>query len=57
MSHTYYDFATLEEGSRQMVELIKECYADTDKPVHPNPKPGFLRHVLPESAPEEGRGI
>jgi aromatic-L-amino-acid/L-tryptophan decarboxylase len=40
-----------------MVELIKECYSDTEKPVHPDPKPGFLRHVLPEDAPLEGQSI
>lgn len=40
-----------------MVELLKECYSDTDKPVHPDPKPGFLRHALPESPPEEGQSI
>lgn len=57
MSHEYYDFATLEEGSKLMIQLIKECYSDTDKPVHPDPKPGFLRHALPERAPEEGQSI
>lgn len=57
MSHAYYDFSTLEEGSRQMVELIKECYANTEGKVSPDVEPGFLRKLLPEEAPEEGQGV
>lgn len=44
MSHPYYDFTTLEEGSKLMVELLKECYASTEGKVSPDVQPGFLRH-------------
>lgn len=47
MSNYYYDFSTLEEGSKQMVELIKECYVNTEGKVSPDVQPGFLRHSLP----------
>ena len=40
-----------------MVELLKECYASTEGKVSPDVQSGFLRHALPEEAPEEGQGI
>lgn len=47
MSHQFYDYETLDRGTQQMVGLIKELYSQTDAPVHPEVKPGFLRHALP----------
>jgi hypothetical protein len=54
MSHFYYDFTTLEEGSKKMVDLFKEYYTRPEGLVNPNVKPGFLRHELPENPPENG---
>jgi aromatic-L-amino-acid decarboxylase len=57
MSHTFFDYETLEKGTAQMVKLIEECYAKTEGPVLPDVKPGFLRHQLPENPPEEGESV
>jgi hypothetical protein len=48
MSHDFYDFNILEEGSKQMVKLIEELYSDQDpeRLVSPQVEPGFLRSKL-----------
>lgn len=53
MSHQFYDFDTLQQGTSKMVETIKELYQDSDpsRLVSPPVTPGFLRNSLPENPP------
>ena len=47
MSHLFFDFPTLENGTKEMVESIKKTYAEMkDKKVSPSVQPGFLRTQL-----------
>lgn len=54
MSRFFYDFDTLEKGTKLMVQLLKETTVDTNKPVMPNVQPGFIRNKLAEEAPQNG---
>lgn len=59
MSHEFYDYKTLAEGSASMVKLIQELYSDSDpeRLISPAVSPGFLRNKLAEEPPEKGSTI
>ena len=48
MSHQFYDYKTLTEGSADMVKLIQDLYSDNDpdRLVLPPVSPGFLRNKI-----------
>jgi hypothetical protein len=50
MSHFFYDFETLESGTKDMVDSLKRMYEGMSaKKVSPNVEPGFLRSQLSEN--------
>lgn len=57
MSRFFYDFDTLQKGTKLMVQLLKETTVDHNKPVMPNVQPGFIRNKLAEEAPQNGNEL
>lgn len=42
MAHQFYNFEALQTGAKQMIDLIKEKYCESDRPVLPKVNPGFF---------------
>lgn len=58
MSHFFYDFETLESGTKDMVDSLKRMYEGMSvRKVSPSVEPGFLRSQLSENPSEEGKSM
>ena len=52
------DFEMLGKAAPAMVEVIRDCFNQhPDMKVLPDPKPGYLRSILPSEAPQEGSTV